>query len=99
MSYTQNVICNVSTILHAELTIKKKLSKYDQLFLFRYEAIMHEKSMTCRKHGQPGLPFWYLYAATIIKLLQVWNAAGNFLIYYFMGTSFRQSFHALFKSC
>ena len=80
-----------------KVQLKKIIEGFYQLFLFRYEAIMHEKSMTCRQHGQPGLPFWYLYAATIIKLLQVWNAAGNFLIYYFMGTSFRQSFHALFK--
>ena len=59
---------------------------------------MHQKFMMCRQYGLHGDPLWYLYSGSIIKLLQVWNAAGNFLIYYFMGISFRQNFHALFES-
>ena len=68
-------------------------------FFYRYEAcqngFMSEDNpiYKCNELGLLGIPTWFMYITPFVKFLQIFNAAINFPIYYFMGTSFRDTFH------
>ena len=53
--------------------------------------------LRCNEHGLLGIPFWFLFITPFVKFLQIFNAAINFPIYYFMGTSFRDAFHTMIR--
>ena len=70
------------------------------IFIFRYEGCRMSDDnpiLKCSELGLLGIPRWFLYITPFVKFLQIFNAAINFPIYYFMGTSFRDTFHAMIK--
>ena len=70
------------------------------LSFFRYEAVRMSNDnpiLRCNNSSLLGVPIWFLYITPFVKFLQIFNAAINFPIYYFMGTSFRNAFHAMIR--
>ncbi len=63
------------------------------IIAFSYEASTVNRQMKCRDMQYLSIPGWFLYVPPVVRLLQVFNAAMNFPIYFTMGTAFRTAFY------
>ena len=94
-------IINTGISRFSDLYITKKAAiKPYILSFFRYEAVRMSNDnpiLRCNDSSLLGVPIWFLYITPFVKFLQILNAAINFPIYYFMGTSFRNAFHAMIR--
>ena len=56
-----------------------------------YEGFTIQSVLKCHDTNQGYLKIWYLYILSIVQLLQVVNASLNLPIYWFVGTTFKET--------
>jgi len=56
-----------------------------------FEAVTISSVLICQEKNEGYLKIWYLYLLTVVNLLQVMNASLNLPIYWFVGSSFRET--------
>ena len=62
-----------------------------RVIMVSFDIWIFEKNSFCDQFGkQPTFPYWLYFIGTFNHLLSTVNSSGNFLIYTFIGSKFRQ---------